>query len=102
MATVRPIGFSNSLQQLVWPTTTSEITTYVWGAGGGGGGQAGAIYNGSYFQPGGPGGTGGGGGFAKKTFTINPGDILQVGVGGGGGTYQDKVLKGSPTFICSV
>jgi len=76
MASVlRPIGFSNSLQQLVWPTTTSQITAYVWGGGGGGGGN----------DAGSPGGNGGGGGFAKKTFTINNGDILQVAVGGAGG-----------------
>jgi hypothetical protein len=45
---IRAIGFSNSLQQLVWPTTTSEITAYVWGGGGGGGGNdSGAGGNGS-------------------------------------------------------
>ena len=71
---IRAIGFSNSLQQLVWPTTTSEITAYVWGAGGGGGGNDGS-----------PGGSGGGAGFARKTFTANPGDIIQVGVAGAGG-----------------
>jgi len=72
---IRAIGFSNSLQQLVWPTTTSEITAYVWGAGGGGGGN----------DSGSPGGSGGGSGFARKTFTIENGDVLQVGVAGAGG-----------------
>ena len=71
---IRAIGFSNSLQQLVWPTTTSQITAYVWGGGGGGGGNDSA-----------PGGSGGGGGFARKTFTITNGDVLQVAVAGAGG-----------------
>jgi hypothetical protein len=71
---IRALGFSNSLQQLIWPTTTSEITAYVWGGGGGGGG------NDSH-----PGGYGSGGGFARKTFTIYNGDILQVAVAGAGG-----------------
>jgi len=70
---IRAIGFSNSLQQLVWPTTTSEITAYVWGGGGGGGGN-----------DSGPGGNGGGAGFARKTFTINNGDVLRVAVAGSG------------------
>jgi hypothetical protein len=71
---IRAIGFSNSLQQLVWPTTTSEITAYVWGAGGGGGGNDSN-----------PGGSGGGAGFAQKTFTVTSGDVIQVGVAGAGG-----------------
>jgi len=71
---IRAIGFSNSLQQIIWPTTTSEITAYVWGGGGGGGGN-----------DSGAGGYGGGGGFARKTFTINNGDVLQVAVAGSGG-----------------
>lgn len=71
---IRAIGFSNSLQQLVWPTTASEITAYVWGGGGGGGGNDSA-----------PGGSGGGSGFARKTFTIGGGDVLQVAVAGAGG-----------------
>jgi len=71
---IRAIGYSNSLQQLVWPTTTSQITAYVWGGGGGGGGNDSA-----------PGGSGSGSGFARKTFTINNGDVLQVAVAGPGG-----------------
>jgi len=71
---IRAIGFSNSLQQLIWPTTTSQIIAYVWGGGGGGGGNDSN-----------PGGSGGGGGFARKTFTITNGDILQVAVAGAGG-----------------
>ena len=77
---IRAIGFSNSLQQLVWPTTTSEITAYVWGGGGGGGGNDSRSL----------GGYGGGGGFARKTFTINSSDILQVAVAGAGGTGQSS------------
>lgn len=71
---IRTIGFSNSLQQLIWPTTTSQITAYVWGGGGGGGGNDSS-----------PGGSGSGGGFARKTFSIVNGDVLQVAVAGAGG-----------------
>ena len=84
---VRALGFSNSLQQLIWPTTTSEITAYLWGGGGGGGGNDSN-----------PGGFGGGGGFARKTFTITNGDILRVGVagaGGAGGNYSSGAPGGS-------
>lgn len=93
---IRSIGFSNSLQQLIWPTTTSEITAYVWGAGGGGGGNdAGSL-----------GGYGGGAGFARKTFTIENGDVLQVGVagaGGPGGSSQGGAPGGSagPSYTAS-
>ena len=71
---IRAIGFSNSLQQLVWSAGTSQITAYAWGGGGGGGGNDSN-----------PGGSGGGAGFARKTFTVNNGDIIQVGVAGAGG-----------------
>ena len=71
---IRSIGFSNSLQQLTWPIGTSQITAYVWGGGGGGGGNDSN-----------PGGSGSGAGFARKTFTIESGDVLQVGVAGAGG-----------------
>ena len=61
---IRSIGFSNSLQQLTWPIGTSQITAYVWGGGGGGGGNDSN-----------PGGSGSGAGFARKTFTIESGDV---------------------------
>jgi hypothetical protein len=93
---IRAIGFSNSLQQLIWPTTTSQITAYVWGGGGGGGGS----------DAGSPGGYGGGGGFARKTFTITNGDILQVavaGAGGAGGSSRGSAPGGSagPSYTAS-
>lgn len=97
MASVlQSFGFSNALQQIVWPTTTSQITAYVWGAGGGGGGN----------DAGSPGGYGGGAGFAKKTFTINNNDVLQVavaGAGGAGGSSQGGAPGGSagPSYTTS-
>lgn len=72
---VRPVGFTNSLQRLVWPQGTNiPVTAYLWGAGGGGGGNDSAS-----------GGAGSGGGFSQVNFTISAGDILDVAVGGGGG-----------------
>jgi len=71
---IRAIGFSNSLQQLVWSLGTSQITAYVWGGGGGGGGNDSA-----------PGGSGGGSGFARKTFAVTNGDVIQIAVAGAGG-----------------
>ena len=71
---LQPISFTNSLQQITWTAGTSQITAYLWGSGGAGGG----------YDSGAP-GTGSGGGFARKTFTVKNGDIIQIAVGGGGG-----------------
>jgi hypothetical protein len=71
---VRSLGFTNSLQQLVWSgTNNTRVTAYLWGAGGGGGGSDRDS-----------GGTGSGGGFTQYTFTVSDGDVIQVAVGGKG------------------
>lgn len=75
---VRSIGYSGSLQRLTWNyTQATQVTAYLWGGGGGGGGNDGN----------GVGGTGSGGGYSSTTFSLNPGDIIDVVVGryGGGG-----------------
>jgi hypothetical protein len=69
------LGFTNSLQRLVWPSGADvPVTAYLWGGGGGGGGNDSAA-----------GGPGGGGGFTEITFTVSAGDVIDVAVGGPGG-----------------
>lgn len=72
---VRPVGFANTLQRLVWPQGTNvPVTAYLWGGGGGGGGNDSNS-----------GGSGGGGGFSQVSFTVSAGDTIDIAVGGGGG-----------------
>jgi len=72
---IRPLGFTNSLQQLVWDgNNNTPVVAYLWGGGGGGGGNDRGV-----------GGAGGGGGFSQHSFTVNFGDVIQVAVGGKGG-----------------
>jgi hypothetical protein len=72
---IRALGYTNSLQQLVWTgNNNTRVTAYLWGGGGGGGGNDRGI-----------GGAGGGGGFTQYSFTISNGDVLVVAVGGAGG-----------------
>jgi hypothetical protein len=72
---VRALGYTNSLQQLIWSgNNNTRVVAYLWGGGGGGAGN-----------DRGQGGTGSGGGFTQYTFNINAGDVLVVAVGGGGG-----------------
>jgi hypothetical protein len=71
---VRTLGFTNTIQRLVWPNGNNiPVSAYLWGGGGGGGGD-------DAF----PGGTGSGGGFVKVDFTVSQGDVIDVAVGGGG------------------
>jgi hypothetical protein len=71
---IRALGYTNSLQQLVWAgTNNTRVTAYLWGGGGGGGGN-----------DSGSGGSGSGGGFTQYTFTVDDGDVIQVAVGGKG------------------
>ena len=60
----------------VVPTGVTSLTVWVWGAGGGGGEGAGVATA--------LGGNGGAGGFARGTFTVTPGESLDVLVGTGG------------------
>lgn len=73
---IRPIGYSNSYQQLTVPSSIAgPVTAYLWGGGGGGGGGPDAY---------GPSGAGGGSGYAKVIFNVAEGDVIGIGVGGGG------------------
>ena len=71
---IRATGFINDVQRLVMPDGFSaDVTAYLWGGGGAGGG------NDSH-----RGGNGCGAMCSVKTFTVEPGDIIDVAVGGGG------------------
>ena len=71
---IRATGFTNSIQQLVMPDGFSaNVTAYLWGGGGGGGG------NDSH-----RGGNGCGAMCAVQTFSVVPGDIIEVAVGQAG------------------
>lgn len=87
MTTVlRPVGYSGFRQQLVWPDYWgSQVSAYLWGGGGGGGGGDGGQQ----------GGNGTGGGYATVTFNVQPGDVIDVAVGGpGGGGFGNR--SGAP------
>jgi hypothetical protein len=72
------LGFTNTLQRLVWTQGNDvPVTAYLWGGGGGGGGN-----------DKGAGGSGSGGGFTELNFTVSIGDVIEVAVGGGGGLGQ--------------
>jgi hypothetical protein len=75
--TSRSLGFTNSLQRLVWQSQSGPnipIIIRLYGGGGGGGGSDSGI-----------GGSGGGGGYTQVGFDINNGDVIDIAVGGGGG-----------------
>lgn len=75
--TSRTLGFTNSLQRLVWQTESGPdipIVVQLYGGGGGGGGN-----------DSGTGGQGGGGGYTSVSFLINNGDVIDIAVGGAGG-----------------
>lgn len=57
------------------PSGVTSLTVKMWGGGGGGGGGGSNA----------AGGAGGGGGYTTATFTVIPGETLNVYVGGGGG-----------------
>jgi hypothetical protein len=84
----RSLGFTNSIQRLVWPRGNNiPVTAYLWGGGGGGGGNDSGI-----------GGAGSGGGFSKVSFFVNEGDVIDVavgGAGGGGASRQSSAPGGS-------
>jgi hypothetical protein len=78
---VRPLGYDGTRQQLTWTSLASSGRAYLFGGGGGGGGKDANT----------PGGYGSGGGFSYVNFTINPGDVLTVVVGGPGGVGASGV-----------
>lgn len=74
---IRAVGYTGSRQVLTWPSNASynsAVTAYLWGGGGGGGGQDDT-----------PGGNGCGAGFSRYSFTVDPGDQLEISIGSGGG-----------------
>ena len=75
MATViRPVTYTGTMQRLVvTDLTAGSITVKLWGGGGGGGGNDVEL-----------GGSGSGSGYVEKTFSVVPGDIIDVAVGGAG------------------
>lgn len=80
MEVIRAIGYSDSLQTLTWPEIPSTpVTAHLWGGGGGGGGSdAGS----SKEQQ--RGGNGSGGSYARRSWSVQSGDVLTIGVGEGG------------------
>jgi hypothetical protein len=66
----------------VVPEGTTEVEVNVWGGGGGGGIGQPYITNPLFAA----GGGGGGGGFARHLYKVTGGDVLQIAVGGQGGT----------------
>lgn len=83
--TSRSLGFTNSLQRLVWTFgSNSLVVARLWGGGGGGGGNDAAT-----------GGRGGGGGYSQVSFTVNNGDVIDVAVGGGGGAGRSGISNGA-------
>ena len=85
---VRPAGYTGFLQQLTWVQGNNiPVTAHLWGGAGGGGGNDSNA-----------GGSGSGGGYTQVQFTINEGDVLEVGVGGpgGGGSRGGAAAGGGP------
>jgi hypothetical protein len=75
---VRELGYTGTVQSLIWEKGNNiPVRAYLWGGGGGGGGRDGT--------PSGIGGSGGGGGFSEVNFIISAGDVISVAVGGSGG-----------------
>lgn len=66
------------------PSGVTSITIKSWGAGGGGGAGGSSA----------AGGTGGGGGYITATYTVTPGETLNIYVGGGGGTGTRNTAGG--------
>ena len=67
---------TSARQTLTWPTAgySQTVQAYLWGAGGGAGGNDNLR----------SGGAGTGGGYVEASFTVNPGDVIELTVGSGG------------------
>jgi len=73
---VRPVGYTGTVEEIVWTPGLGDnvlVRAYLWGGGGGGGGN-----------DRGSGGSGQGGAFTLTEFVINEGDAIQIAVGGNG------------------
>jgi hypothetical protein len=81
---------SNAYQTWTVPNGVYCIRIKAWGAGGGGGGS-------DACSGGGVGGNGGGGAYSSATVNVNPGDVLwiYVGEGGGNGIYGTNAPGGA-------
>jgi hypothetical protein len=73
---IRPLAMTSARQTLTLPTAgySQTVQAYLWGAGGGAGGSDGSRQ----------GGAGTGGGYVSAQFTVNPGDVVEIGVGSSG------------------
>lgn len=78
--TLRALGFTSGLQQLVWSGPPGTITAHLWGGGGGLGGS----------DAGSPGGNGTGGAYSRYQFVATEGDVLDIAVGGPGSNGQSS------------
>lgn len=69
---------TSSRQTLTFPANgyAPTVTAYLWGAGGGAGGNDGIRQ----------GGSGTGGGYVEASFTVAPGDVIEIAVGSAGGS----------------
>jgi hypothetical protein len=89
---IRALGYVGARQVFTWPSNASynnSITAYLWGGGGAGGG----------WDASNQGGQGGGGGFSQIQFSANPGDTIEVSVGGPGtpgASSQSGAAGGGP------
>lgn len=94
---VRPVTYTGTIQRLVVnELLAGEVTVELWGGGGGGGGNNEAT-----------GGSGGGSGYSQKTFSVVPGDVIDVAVGGGGSGGLTQAFGGTgggaagPSYIAT-
>ena len=86
---VRYVGYTNTVEQLIWTGAGADVPVraYLIGGGGGGGGAlGGGIYiPGNFGYLGGIGGNGSGGGYASVDFVVRANDQITIAVGGAGG-----------------
>jgi len=86
---VRYVGYTNTVEQLIWTGAGADVPVraYLIGGGGGGGGAlGGGIYiPGNFGYVGGIGGNGSGGGYASVDFVVRANDQITIAVGGAGG-----------------
>ena len=73
---------TSARQTLTFPAAgySQTVQAYLWGAGGGAGGSDGSR----------PGGAGTGGGYVSAAFTVNPGDVVEIGVGSAGSSGRNS------------
>jgi hypothetical protein len=82
--TVQTFAFTGSVQSFTVPPCVVQVTLEVWGAEGGGSNISGNSAS----------GYGGNGGYARGTRTVVPGDVLNIYVGGYGGSSNSGPAPG--------